>query len=150
MPEMNYLFSERREKREAAKNLIYTNDSMKLITMMLISSCRNVNINFIKFLYFVTRSIDRIEVIADGSHRLDRSERNDLNFNNKSIAWDKIVGQLEITSLLRPLPPFFSPGCRMKGASENEGEGSRVGTLAMFCWHWRTTTKPLLASASVI
>jgi len=56
---MNYLFSERREKGEAAEKLIVcTNNSMKLITMMLISSCRNVNVKFHKISIFYN-AIDR-------------------------------------------------------------------------------------------
>lgn len=137
--------------------LICTDNRTKLVAIMLIPPgdiCRNVNLKFHEISIFYN-AIDRSN---RGQRRREPSirsvrERDDLNFNNKSIVWNKIVGRrLEITSLLCSLPPFFSPHCRMKGASEDEseGEGSRVGTLAMFCWHWRTTTKPLLASASVM
>lgn len=65
---------------------------------------------------------------------------------------------MEITSLLCSFSIFLSApsdeGGRKawvrartrvsEGEGDGESEGSRVGTLAMFCWHWRTTTKPLL------
>lgn len=92
--------------------------------------CRNVNLKFheISIFYNAIDRSNRGQRRRESSIRSGPGERDDLNFNNKSIAWDKIVGRLEITSLLCSLPPFFSTRW-MKGARARTKARARVRGL---------------------